>query len=95
MSDVLITHVYVSRGVVAAYVTTPKPRVHRIGHLPWQGWFCACPRGKRCDQIGAVKAVVPVKAIEAGARSVEAGHTPAGACVPERVPERVREPASA
>jgi hypothetical protein len=80
VSDVTISHVYITRGVVAAWVTTDKPAVHRIGHLPWQGWFCCCPRGKRCSQIAKVKELVPVATVELGARSVEAGIAPGAAC---------------
>lgn len=44
---------------VAATVTTSKGDSHRIGHLPFEGWFCNCPGSKRCAQIKHVKALVP------------------------------------
>lgn len=80
-SKITISHVYVTRGVVAAWIETSTGTVHRVGHLPFESWFCTCPRGKRCAQIKAIKALVPVKAIELGARTVEAG-APAPACAP-------------
>lgn len=83
MSKVTLSHVYIVRGVVSAWVETSTGTVHKVGHLPWQGWFCTCKRGKRCSQIGAVKALVPVQAVEAGGRGVEAGHVKGGACAPE------------
>lgn len=48
----------VERGV-AATVTTGHGHTHRLGHLPKDGWFCTCPRGKRCTQIAHVKPLVP------------------------------------
>jgi hypothetical protein len=86
--EITISHVYLSRGVVAAWVVVDRT-VHRVGHLPWQGWFCCCPRGKRCGQIAKVKELVPVAAVELGARSVEAGIAPGAAChvrPPEQAP---------
>ena len=32
---------------------------HRIGHMPIDGWFCVCPRGKRCRHIEHVQGLVP------------------------------------
>lgn len=80
---VILTHVYIPRGVVSAWVAVDGARrSHHVGHLPWQGWFCTCSKGKRCAQIQHVKALVPVEAVEAGARSVEIGTAPGGACTP-------------
>lgn len=84
MSKVTLSHVYVTRGVVAAWVETTGGIVHRVGHLPWQSWFCTCKRGKRCAQIKAVQALVPVQAVETGGRNVEAGTASAPACAPAR-----------
>lgn len=44
---------------VAANVTTTQGTRHRLGHLPAEGWFCTCPKGKRCPQIEHVKQLVP------------------------------------
>lgn len=44
---------------VAAVVTTTTGTTHRLGHLPTDGWFCTCPKGKRCPQIEHVKPLVP------------------------------------
>jgi hypothetical protein len=82
--QITFSHVYISRGVVAAWVQTQQNKIHRVGHLPWEGWVCTCPRGRRCPQIDAVKAQVPVNAIELAARAVEAGTVQAGVCTPER-----------
>ena len=32
---------------------------HRIGHMPVDGWFCICPRSKRCPHIEHVQSLVP------------------------------------
>ena len=44
---------------VAATVTTTAGTIHRLGHLPSEGWFCTCPKGKRCPQIAHVQELVP------------------------------------
>lgn len=45
--------------VVDVTVATEKA-VHRIGHLPGEGWWCAsCSRKTRCHQIDTVKKIVP------------------------------------
>lgn len=44
---------------VAATVTTTAGTTHRLGHLPSQGWFCTCRKGKRCPQIEHVQRLVP------------------------------------
>lgn len=43
---------------VAANVWTSQAK-HRLGHLPGEGWFCTCSKGKRCKHIDEVKALVP------------------------------------
>lgn len=87
-SNITITHVYITRGVVSAFVSTGNARVHRIGHRPHDGWFCCCRRGKRCTQIERVQELVPTRAIEYGARVVEKGWAPGGACTPPPPPIR-------
>lgn len=32
---------------------------HRVGHLPGEGWFCVCARGKGCAQIDYVRKITP------------------------------------
>lgn len=44
---------------VAATVTTSSGTIHRLGHLPSEGWFCTCSRGRRCPQIKHVQQLVP------------------------------------
>lgn len=56
---ILIDAVNQLRRVVAANVTTPTGTHHRLGHLPSEGWFCCCDRGKRCPQITHIKGLVP------------------------------------
>lgn len=58
-TTVLIDAVNQLRRIVAANVTTDAGVHHRLGHLPTEGWFCCCNRGKRCPQIRHVKALVP------------------------------------
>lgn len=55
--DYVDTHA--GRQVVSAAVEHPDGNRYRVGHLPGEGWFCVCPRGKGCKQIAAVQALVP------------------------------------
>lgn len=81
MTEIMITHVYLVRGVVTGWITTDKGKVHYLGHTPYGGWFCTCGRGKRCPQIDKIKELVPVSAVEEGGRLVRERIVPAGACV--------------
>jgi hypothetical protein len=56
---ILIDAVNQLRRIVAAHVTTSNGIHHRLGHLPSEGWFCCCARGRRCSQIAQIKALVP------------------------------------
>ena len=48
-----------TRQVVDAVVTDPTGQSHRIGHLPVSGWYCSCPRAKRCPYITHVQRLIP------------------------------------
>jgi len=43
----------------AGIVTATDGTQHQCGHLRTEGWFCTCPRGKRCRHINTVKSLVP------------------------------------
>ena len=64
MTAVLISHVNITNGVVCP-ATPANGTIHKVGHLPSEGWFCTCRAGKWCPQVKHVKALVPVEAIEA------------------------------
>lgn len=55
--DHVDTHAH--RQVVSAVAEHSDGKRYRIGHLPGEGWFCVCPRGKACKQITAVQLLVP------------------------------------
>lgn len=48
-----------TRQVVRAIAVHADGTRHTVGHLPGEGWFCACPRGKRCARIADVRELVP------------------------------------
>lgn len=45
--------------VVDIEIETERKTRHRIGHLPGDGWFCICARGKSCKHIEFVKNLTP------------------------------------
>jgi hypothetical protein len=55
---VAINAVVKSQRIVDVVVDTGRSQ-HRIGHLPSDGWFCICAKGKRCKHIDTVKQLVP------------------------------------
>lgn len=55
---VAINAVHKAKRIVDIVVHTPRGQ-HRVGHLPHEGWFCVCSRGKRCPHIDTVKKLVP------------------------------------
>lgn len=48
-----------NRQVVSAVAGHADGKWWAVGHLPGEGWFCLCPRGKRCDRLAAVAELVP------------------------------------
>ncbi len=60
MTTITFTHCDIRphRRVVDATVTTGRG-VHRVGHLPGEGWFCYCTRTFTCPHIATIRALVP------------------------------------
>lgn len=54
-----IRHVVRAHQVVDATITHPDGTPHRVGHLPIEGWYCCCPRGKRCPAIQTIRDLIP------------------------------------
>lgn len=48
-----------TRQVVQAVAVHADGTRHEVGHLPSEGWWCSCPRGKRCSRIAGVRQLVP------------------------------------
>lgn len=59
MIELVYVDTHAHRQVVSAVIEHGNGMRFAAGHLPGQGWFCTCPRGKSCAQISAVQALVP------------------------------------
>jgi hypothetical protein len=53
------------RNIVDIAIEHPDGQRYVVGHLPIEGWFCHCTRGKKCPRIAAVQALVPRIPLEA------------------------------
>lgn len=58
-ATIAIRHVVLAHQVVDSVVTAPDGTLHRVGHLPTEGWFCTCPRGKQCAGIKQIRDLIP------------------------------------
>jgi hypothetical protein len=58
-TSIAIRHVVITHQVADAIVTAPDGTLHRVGHLPQEGWFCTCIRGRRCPAITQIRDLVP------------------------------------
>lgn len=59
MTAIVIRHVVIQHQVADALVTAPDGTQHRVGHLPTEGWFCVCARGKTCPAITQIRNLIP------------------------------------
>lgn len=48
-----------TRQTVLAVHTHPDGTDYVVQHLPNDGWWCRCPRGRRCPAIPEVQAHIP------------------------------------
>jgi hypothetical protein len=71
---ITIRHVVAQHRVVDAVVIVEERlddhRIHHVGHLPTEGWFCSCGY-KRCAAIERVRELVVIMDDPAGERDKE------------------------
>ncbi len=59
MIELVYVDTHTHRQVVSAIVEHASGKKFAVGHLPGQGWFCTCPRGKSCALVASIQQLVP------------------------------------